>query len=170
MGMTLRKWYGRRGGRFTLTVASLCLFVWVCNDLTLGALELKNRDTGRILLISPVKPGDEFSLWFINSQDRFPMAEVFQIKPNYSIHLARIETEYDIAGNPWAYPDIRRIDDLRNNPYLFFSGSKELTQHTFSFKGDRIPLWREPHQLMEVTVGKLTMWQYVLRWIWWKAS
>jgi len=134
----LRRWNNKRGGYFILVAALLSFFAWACIHWNVGVLELKNRDIGKILFISLVKPGDEFSLWFINSQDRFPMAEIFRIQADYGIHLARIDTDYEIAGNPWAYPDIQDIDDKRNNPYLFFSGSRELTEHTFIYKDSQL--------------------------------
>jgi len=98
------------------------------------------------------------------------MAEVFCIQADYGIHLARIDTDYEIAGNPWAYKDIQNIDDKRNNPYLFFSGGRELTQHTFIYKGYKVSLWREPQQLMEVNVSKIPMPKYLTDYITWKVS
>jgi hypothetical protein len=166
----LRRWNNKQGGYFFLAAALLLLLGWAWTHWYVGVLELKNRDTGKILFISLVQPGDEFSLWFINSQDRFPMAEVFRIQVDYGIHLAFIDTDYEIAGNPWAYSDIKNIDDKRNNPYIFFSGSRDLTQHTFIYKGYKIPLWREPHQLMEVNVTKIQMSRYLLKCIIWRVS
>jgi len=161
----LRREKKKQGGYFILPVALLLLLAWACMHWNVGVLEVKNRDTGRILFISLIQPEEEFSLWFINSQDRFPMAEIFRIQADYGIHLARINADYEIAGNPWAYPNIHDIDDKRNNPYLFFSGSEKLTQHTFLYNGFEIPLWREPHQLMEINVTEIPMPKYLLKFI-----
>ena len=155
--------------RYGAAALLLLLFLLGINWKT-GVLLLENTDTGQTLFISSIHPGDEFSLWFINSQDRFPMSEEFEIQEDYGIHLARIGTDYEIAGNPWAYPDIRHIDDKRDNPYLFFSGSRDLTRHAFIFGESRVDLWRQPHQLMKISVGDMSLLSYSWGWFNMKIS
>lgn len=59
-------------------------------------LEVRDRRSGKLLHLAPVKVGEQFEVNFVHSVEQTPVREVFEVRRDLSIYL--VETAYESFG------------------------------------------------------------------------
>ncbi len=112
-------------------------------------LEVSSLGRSKAPLSLPISSGDQFSVRFLHSYDRAFFQENYEIDSHHRILLKDMVFKSHLNGGGFAYPhfhlrpdgvgELKEINEWRN-PVEFMMGSKDLANHTFLWKEDRIEL------------------------------
>ncbi len=144
-------------------------------------LVLTERKSGKILFAESVRTGDEFAVSYLHSVNKSEITDVFRIRPDGGIGLAKtvyysfgagVATEAEDGSVMRVYDDRLEIEffDRLIPDYLLFVGIE--AEHTFSMGSIRIPLARltEPQRTVRFTVRRLSRYQYLRSYLTWKTE
>ncbi|MCB2227899.1 MAG: DUF1850 domain-containing protein [Desulfarculaceae bacterium] len=165
-----RPWAGaaRSLARRLACLAGAALLVLLCAAPSPGAmlsLNLVETDTGRVAMSLPIKPGEEFTVWFLHSYDRAFFAEHYQALAPGRILLTHMTFKSNLNGEGFEYHDfhlrpdgvgeLRNINEPRGEVH-FMVGSPDMANHTLIFRGKRIPLlnYVAPRTLVSFRIGQ----------------
>ncbi len=113
------------------------------------ALEVREQNTGKVLYMTPIAPGEQFEVGFVHSVERTPVREVFETGQDLSIYL--VETVYESfgAGLP-TMPDeqatlvvkggVMRIIGLRRKIGRLFLAVSPVPGHELTVREQRVDL------------------------------
>jgi hypothetical protein len=112
-------------------------------------LEVSSFGRSKAPLSFPISSGARFSIWFLHSYDRAFFQENYEIDSRHQIILRDMAFKSHLNGGGFAYPhfhlrpdgvgELKEINEPRKK-VEFMMGSKDLANHTFIWKEERIEL------------------------------
>jgi hypothetical protein len=112
-------------------------------------LEVSSLGRSKAPLSLPISSGARFSIWFLHSYDRAFFQENYEIDSRHQIILRDMAFKSHLNGSGFAYPhfhlradgvgELKEINEPREK-VEFMMGSKDLANHTFIWRDERIEL------------------------------
>ena len=140
---------GRRIAPAAAALIVLLLFAgWGCASSG-QQLVVGECDSGKVLLKLEVKPGTDFSIWFLHSYDKAPFEEHYRVLGDGYILLTHMTFKSSLNGQGFALGTYHakpggsaELADInqKNDQVIFRLGSPDLANHALMIDGRRVRL------------------------------
>ena len=152
----------------TLLVTLLITFAGCFWHHPASQLVVTACDTGKAVLALAVRPGTEFSIWFLNSYDRAYFEEHYRVLGEGTVMLTHMTFKSSLNGQGFEFGTYRTNPDgsaqlaginKTMDQIRFRLGSPDLANHTLFIDDRRIPLldYAEAGELL--CIGILSGWR-----------
>jgi len=163
-----------RGARTSLFCYGALVLFAVCAAVWAGwphRLAIAMTDeSGALVYVRAVAPGETFVIDFVHSVHRTPVRETYRVAEGGGFVLERVAYESFGVGNPSApepgqtfriVDGTYTIDGLeRRLPSIRLRVGRKAADHHIAFGGERIPLtrWVEPGSRLEIAAKPVSPW------------